>query len=297
MFINCRDDMYRLNLLSLLLLTILSGFAYGQNTSTPLEKSAKAGGLELPSMSIFGISPSTIPREVDKPFSQAEFEQFLAETQRSEPGNKRSKKQSLYWIIPLAIYKSRSLFSKESWTVEEIEQGQRMGDFFAKLADKPDLRIEKSDQESFKRGLRRLRDWFVSLCQDNKTLALMIFTLDDGPFFGVDIDTNEYSRMKLVESTPIPSKQASFILMTDGSKPEPMIIGVLEEDKSIRWLKRFSNAPNGRITRAELQNPAIYTVEGYGYVVAIMTSGTSGRESSQVYLDESLNLRFYFVSW
>ena len=40
--------------------------------------------------------------------------------------------------------------------------------------------------------------------------------------------------------------------------------------------------------------PALYKVEGYGYAVALMTDGTSGRERSHLYLDESLNLRFYY---
>src|SRR5262249_9251221 len=138
----------------------------------------------------------------------------------------------LFWLIPLAIYKSRALFAKESWTLEEIAQGQRLGAFFARLTDKPELRIEKSDQKSFGEGLLRLRDWFASLCRENSTLASMIYTLDDGPFFGEEVDANEYSKMKLVESAPIPNKRASFVLMTDLSKPEPMIIGVLGEDKS-----------------------------------------------------------------
>jgi hypothetical protein len=88
------------------------------------------------------------------------------------------------------------------------------------------------------------------MCKDNKTLASMIFTIDDGPFLGSDIDVSTFPKMKLIESAPIPGKQASFVLMSDGSQPEPMIIGVLNEDKSVKWLKRFSNSPHGRITSA-----------------------------------------------
>jgi hypothetical protein len=282
----------------LILISLLSGIPSQQtNPSISSEKKAKASRLELPSLAIFGWSPSVVPKEGDKPFSAAELEQFLTEKEKHEAEIKRNEKEPFYWLIPMVFYKSRNLFSKESWTVEEINQGKLISNFFARLTSKPDLSIEGSDQESFRHGLVKLRDWFASLCRDNKTLASMIFTLDDGPFFGGEIDTKAYPEMKLIESVTIPGKQASFVLMTDGNQPEPMVIGVLSEDKSIRWLKRFSNKPAGRITEAELQKPAIYKIEGYGYAVALMTDGSSGRERSHVYLDDDLNLRFYYVSW
>ncbi|AKG23132.1 hypothetical protein [Calothrix sp. 336/3] len=281
----------------LIVFSLSTSFAYGQNTLSSSKQTIKAGGIELPSFSIFGLSSSTVPREFDKPLTKAELDQFLIVMHEYEAKNQSSNKFKPYFIIPTIFYKCRNLFSKDSWTVEEIEQGQQVSIFLAKLTRRPDLIIESSDREAFRKGLIKLRDWFASMCQDNKTLASMIFTLDDGPFFGSDIDKSEYSKMRLVDSVSIPKKQSSFVLLTDGSKPEPMVIGMLNKDKSVKWLKRFSNAPNGRITKAELQKPAIYEVEGYGYTVALMTDGTSGRESSRVYLDESLNLRFYYVSW
>lgn len=264
--------------------------------SHTLSSKAKDDGLRLPSFSIFGLEPSKDSKNMERPFDPNELENFLAEIGKEEVRKERRKENEYYWIIPMVFYRIRNLFSKESWTAEEIIQGQQASQFFARLVKNPDLRIEKSDQDSFKNGLLVLRNWFAALCQDNKTLAAMIFTMNDGPYFGGVIDINDSLKMKLVESTPISGKQASFVLMTDDSQPQPMIIGVLNEDKSIRWLKRFTNPPN-KITRAELQEPALYKVEGYGYAVALMTEGTSGRERSHVYLDDSLNLRFYYVSW
>jgi hypothetical protein len=293
-----RLNMSRLILRFLILLSLLSMLASGQtNPPASSEKRTKASSLELPSLSIFGWSPATVSKDVDTPFSAIELEQFLTEVEKDEAKNKSAKHDRTYWIIPMIFYKSRTLFSQETWTVEEIEQGHQISDFFARLTHKPELRIDKADQQSFREGLVKLRDWFRSMCQDNKTLSSMIFTLDDGPFFGGNIDTTQYPKMKLVASAVIPGKQASFVLMTDEGKPDPMIIGVLNEDKSVRWLKRFSNAPNGRIAEAQLEKPTLYKVEGYGYVVALMTDGSSGRERSHVYLDELLDLRFYYVSW
>jgi hypothetical protein len=290
--------MNRILLLFLTFALMISGPASAQNkTALPSEKTTKATGLELPSFSIFGWSSSTAPNEVDKPFSPDELERFLAEREKYKAEDNTAKPEELYFIIPVVFYKSRHLFSKESWTAEEIEQGQQISDFFAKLTGKDELKIKGTGQVTFSEGLVRLRDWFASMCRDNKTLASMIFTLDDGPFLGFNLDINEYPKLRLLESEAIPGAKASFVLMADWTRPDPMIIGVLNEDKSVRWLKRFSNAPRGRIIEAELQKPAVHKLEGYGYVIALMTDGTSGRERSSVYLDESLNLRFFYVSW
>ena len=290
--------MIKTTLQFLVLLSLLASLALGQrNTPLPPDKTTRSASLELPSLSIFGWDSSTVPKEVDKPFSLAELDQFLTKTKKYESENESAKNDRLYSIIPMVFYKSRNLFSKESWSIEEIEQGQQISKFLAKLADKPDLEIKSSDQETFRKGLVRLRDWFASMCQDNKTLASMIFTLDDGPFIGIDIDVSNFPKMKIIESAPIPGKKASFVLMADGNQPEPIVIGIVNEDKLVRWIKRYSNSPQGRITDSWLQKPAIYRVEGYGYAVALMTEGSSGTERSHVYLDESLNLRFYYVSW
>lgn len=290
--------MLKLVLHLLIAVLLLSGLASGQSDKpSPSDAETKPSSLELPSLSIFGFSPSTAPDDFDKPFSPAELDKFLAEVKKSEAEYKRSSKNKPYWIIPMVFFKSRHLFSKGAWTFQEMEQGRQISRFFAELTGMPSLEIKASEQGAFRQGLVRLRDWFASMCQDNTTLASMIFTLDDGPFFGADIDIKEFPRMRLVESAAIPGKQARFVLMTDGSNPEPMVIGVLNEDKSVRWLKRFSNGPKGRITEAELKKPALYKVEGYGYAVALMTDGTFGRERSHVYLDDALNLRFYYVSW
>ena len=253
-----------------------------------------AEALKLPPFSIFGLEPSGSSKEVEKPFDAEELEEFLVAIGKKE--RKNQKENEYYWIIPNVFYQLRTLFSKEAWTDEEIKQGQQASHFFARLVNNPDLTIKKTDQASFATGLVALRNWFASLCGDNKTLSAMIFTLDDGPFFGENVAAKNFSKMKLIESAPILDQRASIVLMTDGIQPNPMIIGVLNDDKSVRWLKRYSNPPN-RIAWAELQKPAIFKVAGYGYAVELMTEGTSGRERSSVFLDEKLNLRFYFVSW
>lgn len=173
-----------------------------------------------------------------------------------------------------------------------MEEGQFISNFFARLVERPELEIKATNQKSFGRGLQNLRDWFADLTQDNKTLASMIFTMDDGPFFGQQVDERRFNSWKRLQSAPIPGTRAKFVLMTDNRAPEPMIIGVMNADNSLLWARRYSN-DSGTLDNASLSKSSVETVEGYGFL-AIMSSGG---ESSRVYRDEKLGLRFYYVSW
>jgi hypothetical protein len=278
----------------------LQGGVFGQDPPQSSRSYNPLDDLRLPSFSIFGLSSSETS-SLAKPITSRELAKIIAEVEKGRAGKSEAQQVTYNYFIPIVLYRSRSLFSKSSWTKEDIKIGQEVGNFLARLVKNSELRIAGTDQESFRKGLARLRGWFVALCQDDRTLASMIFTLDSGPFFGEEVDANRIADMKVVESVRIPDQQASFVLMTDRSQDEPrderMIIGVVGDDRSVRWLKRFSAAPKGVIRSATFVRRTIFTVEGYGYVCELMADWTGGMQPSRLYLDESLNLRFYYVRW
>jgi len=59
---------------------------------------------------------------------------------------------------------------------------------------------------------------------------------------------------------------------------EPIVFGIINADNSIRWLKRLSAAPKGRITSAAFVERTIHKLEGYGYICALMTEWNGGLE-------------------
>lgn len=252
--------------------------------------------LELPPFSIFALPLSDNPDEMQSGLDQSELEAFLAQAKGDRLKSSFAEHHYL-WIVPMVFYKSRGLFTKRSWASEELKQGQLISSFLARLADRPELTISRLDQDTFRRGLVRLRDWFVSLCQDNQTLAAMIFTLDSGPFFGSEGDSLRLTEMKLIGSVRIPGQRARFVLVTDGKQPEPMIVGVVNEDESVRWLVRLSGLRQGRLVTAPLRNDIARKVEGYGWTLDLMAERLSRNIRCRIYLDESLNLRFYYLSW
>jgi len=282
----------------LILILSTSATVCGQAAqSSNLTVNPQENSLQLPSMAIFGLPSSGETTNLERPISSKELEKFIAGIEKARVSKGGTKSLNYYWVIPMIFYRARNLFAKASWTKEELKQGQEISGFFAKIFAKPDLKIDKTDPQSFKNGLSLLRNWFVSLCQDNKTLGLMIYTTDDGPFFGEDVAADRISGMRLLESIQIPDQQASFVLLTDRRQPEPIIIGVINDDTSVRWLKRYSGAPKGKITSATVVQRTISQVQGYGYGCRLMADWSYGFEPSTIYLDDSLNLRFYFISW
>ena len=123
----------------------------------------------------------------------------------------------------------------------------------------------------------------------------MMFTFDDGPYQGQKVDETKFLQWKRLSSATIPGSKSKFVLMTDNQKPEPMIIGVMNADNSLLWAKRYSDKPagNGNLSNAELHKQTVTKVEDYGYKLVMSMGG----EASVVYLDEKLELRFYYVSW
>jgi hypothetical protein len=271
--------------------------------SVPLASQFKAVDLALPSFSIFGLSPDRGQKEIEKPYTPKELESFLAEVEKqsSNSGGTNNpsvkKREKPYWIIPFVLYRSKHLFAKDAWTDDEIKEGQKISSFFARLVKRPDLQIEAVEQQSFREGLLELKTWFVTLCQDNKMLASMIFTLDDGPFYGQSVRKSQIVKMKKVASVQIPGKQFKLVLMKEQKATEPVVIGLLNQNNSFVWAKRYSGKPVGTITSATLSKGGVEKLEGYGYKCGLIADWTYGSEYSHLYLDEQLNLRFYFVSW
>lgn len=264
--------------------------------------------LALPSFSIFELSPSTVSPDLERKYKAGELagmrtmlEKNRAEAIQSttdETVKARAKDNRLfYYLVPITFYASRHLFEKETWSAEELREGQQLAAFVAWIAANPKLAIDSTGPTAFRSGLARLSNWFAMMCRNNKTLPLMLSLTDDLFFGGEDIDVARVASLTVLTRTQIPDTDASFVLLSDGAKPEPMIIGVVNANGKARWLKRYSAAPFGTIASATAHENGIKKLDGHGYVCWLLASWGFGTEASRIYLDQSLNLRFYYLSW
>jgi hypothetical protein len=290
-------------MLAVLILVVSSAAPITINAQNPAVER-----LALPSFSIFELSPSTVPVDLERKYQAGELAGLRAslEKQRAEAiasttdtaVKARAKDNRLfYYVVPITFYASRHLFEKESWTATEVREGQRLAAFLAWIAANPKLEIESTDPAAFRAALARLRNWFATMCRDNKTLPLMLSLTDDLFLGGQDIDVARVSGLTVVNRTPIPDTGASFVVLSDGAKPEPLILGVVNADGKARWLKRYSAAPLGAIARVAAHENGIKKLDEHGYVCWLRASLEFGTNASRIYLDQSLNLRFYYLSW
>lgn len=264
--------------------------------------------LALPSFAIFDLSPDTVPPDLERKYQARELAGMRSEMEKQRAEAIRSTTDAtvratakdnrlFYYVVPITFYASRHLFAKEAWTAEEVTEGQQLAAFIAWIAGKPELLIENPERTAFRAGLVALRNWFAVLCRDNKTLPAMLLLTDDLFYGGESIDVARVSQLTRVQTISIPDTQASFVVLSDGSKPEPLILGVVNADGRARWLRRYSAAPLGAIAGATSHESGIKKLDGHGYVCWLRASWGFGTEASRIYLDESLNLRFYYLSW
>jgi hypothetical protein len=281
------------------MLTLVFALALGIGEAQPLA---------LPSFSIFELSPETVPADVERKYKATELAALRAmlETSRAETIQsttdqtvraRANDNRLFYYIVPITFYASRHLFEKDEWTAEEVREGQQLAAFIAWLAADSKLTIDRTDRDAYRSGLVRLRNWFATLCRDNKTLPAMMFLADDLFFGGEDIDVARFAALNPVATFRIPDREANFVVLGDSAKPEPLIIGVVNADGTPRWLKRYSAVPLGAIMNAKPHEYGIRKLEGHGYVCWLVAILDFGTEASRIYLDESLNLRFYYLSW
>lgn len=201
-----------------------------------------------------------------------------------------------YYVIPITFYASRYLFEKGAWTPEEVREGQQLGAFIAWIASNPALAIERTEPTAFRAGLVRLSNWFAMMCRNDKTLPLMLSLTDDLFLGGEAIDVSGAASLTVVARAPIPGSDASFVVLSDGARPEPLVIGVLNSDGKARWLKRYTAAPLGAIAGVAPHENGVKKLDEHGYVCWLRANLEFGTTASRVYLDRSLNLRFYYIS-
>ena len=262
----------------------------------PLNQLPQLESLRLPSFSIFGWDKFKDEPKLNVPYSEKELQELMDAFKRPRAFNgapnsdSRQKYDNRFLpAVALVMFRSRRLFAQSSWSTPDMEEGRRISRFFARLMNRPELEIHSSNPGPFRDGLVNIRKWYADLCNRNSTLGEMFFTIDTGPNYGFPLPRERYSSLELIESKKIPGRNEQFALFTDGKTSEPIFIGVLAPNGALKWAARFNKNSGMTINGAYLSDQFSETIDGYGFVCRV--------NQCRIYLDENLNLRFYFVSW
>ena len=287
-------------LLTQIILVVLLFIPY--SVCSAIDSDSTSFELKLPSFSIFQASRMWSVLEPEEPLDLQEMsdisEGIIRVTKEVEESMDMEPMRDMkYFIIPLIFYKTRHLYSKTEWSPEEVKLGSNVSSFLADYVQNPNLRITGGNQHSFHEGLEKLANWFSSLCKDNEILASMIFTFDDGPFYGADVGIINLVHLESVDSIVLQITNNKLLLKRIEGKNEPMIISLVDTNNEIAWQKILTASPRGKIRSAKFFEKPIVEIEEYGYKVELLVDWDYGKEYCHMYLDESGNMRFYFVSW
>jgi hypothetical protein len=86
--------------------------------------------------------------------------------------------------------------------------------------------------------------------------------------------------------------------MRAAEQEEPMAIAVLTNDDEPVSAVKLTAKPVGAIKDVSfVDKEPVEELEDFGYKISLVADWNYGKEYMHLYLDESLKIRFYFVSW
>lgn len=285
-----------------ILFVLFSCTAFGQTSEIGAKDAEQS--MSLPSFSIFKASRMWKTIGPNEPLNLEELESTVEillrnlDVSTGAEGVQTPRKEPRYWFLPIVLYKSRELFDKNSWTVEEIQRGAKISSFIARAFEEPDLEITDLEQKSFRAGLLKIKNWFIEICKDDQKLASMIFTFDFGPFLGRKLNLSDLRNLELVHSVEFPEREARIELMRDSSLKEPMFLTIRDKNGKPLSAVGISGVPVGFIKNVEFSKKQIVReLQDFGYKISLYATWGYGIEYMHLYLDQSLKVRFYYVSW
>jgi hypothetical protein len=140
------------------------------------------------------------------------------------------------------------------------------------------------DKKTVAEQLEFIRDDFYSQVTNDSLLSHMIFTLDDGPFFGIpaEIDHDTMS----VNSYPVEFGVISIL------KDSGKIYFSVTNKKNERWTHIMTGLNDRYLTQLGFSGNDVKKTS-LGYIIRMSAEG----ESLTMYLKENGEMRFYFHSW
>lgn len=256
-------------------------------------------GTELVDLSIFRASRTWKALQIAPP-DDDRLSRFVADVMTTSP-NPAAQKDARYPMIPILLDRCVDIPRQGELTPDQQQRAARVIRALERLFPERGFATDASEPADVRRQLDRVTDWFDTLTQDDRQLAKLIFTTDDGPFFGQPIDPAVLDGLRILDAQAIPESDGRLVLYHDVGAQEPIIAATFHgSDATPVSARRLSAAPLGKINKAEFaKDPEgrFVRVGRYGYKCNMRAEWDFGRKFMHLYLASSLEIRFYFISW
>ena len=127
-------------------------------------------------------------------------------------------------------------------------------------------------------------DKYHQLSEDDSEFYKLILTMDEGPFWGLDMNTElEQISEVLVDD---------YVLIIRGNESEKTL-ELVDKDGELKWRKIMARSSNYKFERLKFAVNPIRVKDDLGYKIALSGDG----ELIQLYLRKNGGFRLFFHSW
>lgn len=190
------------------------------------------------------------------------------------------------FFIPVMLHQIKNYYERDEWTKAEKEFGIEVSNFFATTLDNEDLKISNGDNKTFCQGLDKLKQAFYALCEDDNVFYKMIYTMDDGPFFGIDTDLN----LPVKDSLKLEDIGAKMYIRQQG---KTCTLELVDSYGQTKWKKIIARSADNYIKDIVFTMESILDKNELGYKIGLIGSG----EFIHLYLRTDGAFRLYYHSW
>lgn len=184
------------------------------------------------------------------------------------------------FLIPAIIYQLKKYHPNCNSTIDTV-YFEKIWKLYSKIRE---IDISKLKNKSLSEKIDFMRDDFYTQVEDEKYLSKLIYTYDDGPFYGEDVD----NEIDLIPEFAQETKFGTIHIYDAGE----IVISVVNQSETILWKKRLTGLSDRYLTNLRfMDNPIEYTS------VATIVNMYSEGERLTLYLKNNGEFLFYFHSW
>ncbi|MCO6511810.1 MAG: hypothetical protein J5I65_13550 [Aridibacter famidurans] len=225
---------------------------------------------EVKHLDFFGIDESTRVS-----WSDSEWEALLNRPE-SESGNDTG------FLIPLLVVQLKDFYPACN---KEIDQKRyaNLKRLYFKIRKQE---IPRFDRDEAAKVIEFIRDDFYTQLQDDRSLASMIFTFDDGPFYGAAIESG-------LTSSPYERVKTDFGELTLSRMDGGIALAARDKEGKVMWAKLME----GVVPERKLRNMTFVPEPIQKTSLATIAHFFAEGERLRVYMRPDGRFMFYYDSW
>ena len=213
--------------------------------------------------------------------------------QAKMPVSGNIEEQMWWYHVPPVLQQIRPLAEKPRWSTEDLALARAVASFLSIQARGPRVAFVEGAEQANRLEVWRIADWFRQQCKEPRLYAAMIFTMDDGPFVGL-----EWSTQEILESSAR-VELSNEIALSLAEVPDPQEPWVLQciKNGELLWSRKISDSPQCTVKSVSFSDSQPTPLDEHGWKVHMLADWSGGMEYMHLYVGQQGEFLFYYLSW